>query len=152
WHQLRLLFRPRRETSATELPVDLASGRVDRRLEQGDVFRLLAQHDLADDGLNVVVGQLYGKREPVDELLQCGRGREGALAGGDEEHGALEPRRATLHDVLHHQRLVVVVAYVLLHLVEYNERQRQLARRRGLETEDVVHDVEHLVVADVLRG
>ena len=55
-------------------------------------------------------------------------------------------------DVLHRQRLVVVVADVLLHLVEDDEGERQLPRRRGLEAEDVVHDVEHLVVGDVLRG
>ena len=93
------------------------------------MLRLLAQYDLADDGLDVVVGQLDGEREPVDELLQCGRGREGALAGGDEEHPALEPRRAALHDVLHAQRLVVVVADVLLHLIEDDEGERQLPGR-----------------------
>ena len=90
---------------------------------------LLAQHDLAHDGLDVLVGQRDLDSEAVGELLQGGRGGERALAGGDEEDLALEPCRAALDDVLDRQRLVVVVADVLLHLVEHDERERQLARR-----------------------
>ena len=49
------------------------------------------------------------------------------------------------------ERLVVVVADVLLHLVEHDERERQLPVGRRLEPQDVVHHIEHLVVGDVPR-
>ena len=47
------------------------------------------------------------------------------------EHLALEARRAALDDVLHREGLLVVVADVLLHLVEHDEGERQLAVGRS---------------------
>ena len=94
--------------------------------ERLDGFRLLAQHDLADDGLDVGVGQRDRHGEPVDELLKRRVRCERRLPGGDDEHLAPEPRRAALDEVLDVLRLRVVVVDVLLHLVEHDEGERQL--------------------------
>ena len=115
------------------MAIDLASGRVNRRPQHRDVLGLLAEHDFANDCLDVVVGELDGEWEAVDELLQGRRGRERALPRGYEQHLALEPRGAALDDVLHAEGLVVVVAYVLLHLVEHDEGERELACSCRLE-------------------
>ena len=124
-----LVGRLGRELRAAEVPVDLTADRVERRLERRDVLGLLAKHDLAHDGLDVLVGERDLDGEAVGQLLQRRRRRQRALPGRDEEHLALEARRAALDDVLHGERLLVVVADVLLHLVEHDERERQLARR-----------------------
>ena len=126
--EVRLVGRLRgAKLRAAEVPVDLAADRVERRLERRDVLGLLAEHDLAHDRLDVLVGQRDLHREAVGQLLQRGRRRQRALAGGDEQHLALEARRAALDDVLDGERLLVVVADVLLHLVEHDQGERQLA-------------------------
>ena len=48
------------------------------------------------------------------------------------------------------QRLRVVIVDVLLHLVEHDEREGQLAVGRALQLENLLEGVEHLVVADVV--
>ena len=78
----------------------------------------------------------------------CKRGVRGkrGLAGGDDEHLARESGGAVLGDELDLLGDLVVVVDELLHLVQDDERQRQLPVGVALQLQDVFEGVEHVGV------
>ena len=150
-HEIGLVGRLGSELGAAEVLVDLAAHRVEGRLEDGYVFGLLAEHDLTDDGLHVGGAQPDLDGKAIEELLKSRASTELVLTCCNDEKLTLIAVTAALHEQLHVHGLGVVVVDVLLHLVEHDEGERQLAAGRRLETQHIVHDVEHLVVGDVLR-
>jgi len=63
---------------------------------------------------------------------------------------AVEAGRTAFDQVLHLQRLGVVIVNVLLHLVQDDEGERELAGVRALQAKHLFERVEHLVVTCVV--
>ena len=132
------------------MAVDLTAYRFEHQFQQGNLLGLLTEDNLTHHRFDVSVGQRYLDGETVSQLLQSRGSGEGALASGYEQDLALEPGGDTLDDVLDMRSLGVVVAYVLLHLVQHDEGERESSLGCRLESQDVIHGVEHLLVSDVL--
>ena len=97
-----------------EHPFDLRAG-----------ARLLAEQDFTGHLLHIGVGQLDMGAEPVAEFLERRRRGERRLAGGDEDHPAVELGLEGLGHLGEHRGAFVGVADVLLGLVEHQRGQGQ---------------------------
>ena len=73
------------------------------------------------------------------------------MAGCSDDNLATEACAAPLDKVLNVFRLGALVIDVLLHLVENNESERQLAVRFALQLEHLLEGIKHFVVADVFH-
>ena len=118
------VLRALTDARALELARNLAAVLLQEVLHRRDRRGLLLQEHLADDGLDVLVGELDADGVAVGQLLQLGRRGERALARGDDEHVAVELLRKRFGHFGDERRAVVGVADVLLHLVEDEQRAR----------------------------
>ena len=87
--------------------------------------RVLAQHDLAHHGLDVLALQLHLHGESVLEPGEHLVGRQRRLAGRNNQQPALELLGEALDQVLHLQQQLNVFADVLLQLVDDQQGQRR---------------------------
>ena len=69
---------------------DFAAVRLDRALHGRNRRRLLAERHLAGDRLDVGVGERHLHDEPVHQFVEQFDVVERLLAGGDEQHPAVE--------------------------------------------------------------
>ena len=91
-------------------------------------------------------------REPVDELLQRRVRGERRLAGGDDEHLAVETRRAALDDVLDLLGALALSSSMYCCISSRTTRvSGSLPFDVALQPQDFLHDVEHLVVGRCRR-
>ena len=88
--------------------------------------RLLAEEDFAGHLLHIGVGQLDMGAEPVAEFLERRRRGERRLAGGEEDHPAVELGLDGFGHLGEHRGAFVGAADVLLGLVEHQRRQGQV--------------------------
>ena len=118
-----------------ELPGDLPGDRRQRAVEARLLGGLLAQKHTADDGVDVLVLEHHLDGETVLDLLKRRIGHQLLLAGGNEQQPTVKLARHRLDEVLHLHRSAAVAADVLLHLIEDDQRRRDLA------TADVLKDL-----------
>ena len=134
-----------RDLGADEVPGDLPDVVGEHVIDAADLVGLLGQDDLADDGLDVGVGQLDLHGEAPHQLLEHGGARQRGLARADEEQAPAELLAAGLGDLLDEVVARLVLADVLLDLVEADQRERELA----VDGEGVADGVDHLLGRDV---
>ncbi len=111
------------DLAAGDLPCDLAGACVEGGGELVDVGRVLAEDDLADNIVHVLVLELHLHCEAIGQLLQDRGSEQLRLARGDDQDSRVETRAAALNEVLNGEGLGTVLVDVLLNLVEHDQRE-----------------------------
>ena len=140
-----VVFARRADFRLGQLSPDLSTAGAERRLYLAQLIGCLAQHDLARDRLHIGVRQFDGDGEaPLQPLEQRGA-VQGRLPGAHEQYPAGKALAAGLRQLLHRVAAIGIVADVLLHLVQHDQRAGHLA----VHAQDLVDHVQGLVHGDV---
>ena len=107
--------------------------------------RFLGEDDFAGDVFHIPITQGDLHREATHQALQVGHAGQSRLAGADKQQLTIEVLGERLGHLLHFVGFVCIGADVLLHLVEYDESERELA----IYHQGALNGCDHLVVGDV---
>ena len=123
-----------------QVTVDLAGVGFERFGDGFHLLGLLGQHRLADDILDIRVGERHLDGEARLEAAQTRGSRKGGLSGAHQQQPAVHILAASLGDLLDIHGPLDLVADVLLHFVHDDQGARQFV----LLAEDLADDLERL--------
>ena len=109
-------------------------------------FRFFGENHLADHRVHIGVGELHAHGEAAFQPPQIAGPGHGGLTGADEQQTAAKVLAAGFHEFLHLVGASAVSADVLLHLVQHDQGQRELA----VLGQGLAHGLEHLVAGHVV--
>ena len=132
---------------ARQMPGDFAQVGLHDLLDGRFGFRLFRQNDLANDCIDVGIGEFHADGEATFEFFQVAGTAHGCLTSTDEQEFAADVFAASFHRLLDVDGALAVFADVLLHLIEHDEGQGEFATfGQGL-----ANGFEHVIAGDVLH-